>query len=113
MGGTGKGYMAKGRTVLFLFFSSAFCPADLRQAAAVLCRRVVEFLGEDFRIVALAGESAGVCDFQNGIFRGVQEVAADLQTVPVEEIYGGLLHIFLEKLAAFASGYAPRRGNTG
>ena len=54
-----------------------------------------------------------VCDFQNGIFRGVQEVAADLQTVPVEEIYGGLLHIFLEKLAAFASGYAPRRGNTG
>ena len=45
--------------------------------------------------------------------RQVQEVAADLQTVPVEEIYGGLLHIFLEKLAAFASGYAPRCGNTG
>lgn len=78
-----------------------------------MCRRVVEFLGEHFRIVALAGEAAGVCDFQNGIFREVQEVAADLQTVPVEEIYGGLLHIFLEKLAAFASGYAPRRGNTG
>ena len=78
-----------------------------------MCRRAVEFLGEHFRIVALAGEAAGVCDFQNGIFRGVQEVAADLQTVPVEEIYGGLLHIFLEKLAAFASGYAPRRGASG
>lgn len=111
MGGEGNVYMARGRTIYFFF--SAFCPADLRQAAAVLCRRAVEFLGEDFRIVALAGEAAGICNFQNGIFRGVQEVAADLQTVPVEEIYGGLLHIFLEKLAAFASGYAPRRGNTG
>ena len=78
-----------------------------------MCRRVVEFLGEHFRIVALAGESAGVCDFQNGIFRGVQEVAADLQTVPVEEIYRRLLHIFFEKLAAFASGHAPCRGDTG
>lgn len=78
-----------------------------------MCRCAVEFLGEHFRIVALAGESAGVCDFQNGIFRGIQEVAADLQTVPVEEIYGGLLHIFLEKLAAFTSGYAPRRGESG
>lgn len=86
---------------------------NLRQAAAVLCRRGIEFLGEHFRIVALAGEAAGVCDFQNGIFCGVQKVAADLQTIPVEEIYGGLLRIFFEKLAAFTSGYAPRRGNTG
>ena len=78
-----------------------------------MCRRVVEFFGEHFRIVALAGEAAGVCDFQNGIFCGVQEIAADFQTIPVKEIYGRLLHIFLEKLAAFASGYAPRRGNTG
>ena len=78
-----------------------------------MCRRAVEFLGEHFRIVALAGESAGVCDFQNGIFRGVQEIAADLQTVPVEEIYRRLLHIFFEKLAAFASGHAPCRGDTG
>ena len=29
-----------------------------------MCRRVVEFLGEHFRIVALAGEAAGVCDFK-------------------------------------------------
>ena len=86
---------------------------NLRQAAAVLCGRIVEFFGKYFRIVTLAGEAAGVCDFQNGIFCGVQEVAADLQTVPVEEIYGGLLRIFFEKLAALTSGYAPCRGNTG